>query len=408
MQWNDEVVGLWPTPIFRGQVADQSVLSHFAQPGASQAATGDDFFTKDDAPTRHLRETIAAAVRAHFEHLDIRPAPGWRLQGRLERLPYGESRGLTNTPGAFLSGVIYIRTPKDTEALHLRKDNRPGMLTLFDPRPGFNMLSIRNDPYRDQGLMVEPQQGLLLMWPAFVNYYRHPNLSRTPQLGLFFDVLPSDDAAEDAHSSVRWDGQIHDMWPTGLIKRRLPGYDQRNKELIDIVDEMERENPDLTTDFNVDRLQGSGHAAIDWLMANIQDSVSAYVNQIGMRYPISFEIRSWPNINRFGDYHSPHNHPWCYLSGTYYVQVPEAEIDQASQEALTPACISYYDPRRASVAYDFPPGSRSSPIYTVRPVPGALLLWPSSVYHFVHPNLSTTKRYSISFNIHLQWQEHYL
>lgn len=409
MQWNDEIVGLWPTPIFRGQIVDQSVLSHLAQLGASQVtACDDEFFTNEDTPIQHLRETISGAVQAHFQHLDVHPAPAWRLQGGLERLTYGESRGLTNAPGAYLSGVIYIQTPKDTEALHLRNDSHPGLLTLFDPRPGFNMLSIRNDPYRDQGLMVEPQPGLLLMWPANVNYYRHPNLSRTPQLGIFFDVLPSDGDAEGIRSAPRWDGDVHDMWPTGLIKRRLPEHDRRNQELIDIIDELERENPDLTTDFNADRLQGSGHAAIDWLMSHIKRSVSAYFNQIGMKYPVSFEISSWPNINRFGDYHSPHNHPWCYLSGTYYVQVPEAEIDQDSHEELSPACISYYDPRRGSAAYDFPPGSRSSPVYTVRPVPGALLLWPSAVYHFVHPNLSTLKRYSISFNIHLVWQDHYL
>ncbi len=408
MQWNDEIVGLWPTPILRAQISDQSALNHLARRGADQdAACDEEIFTSDDASIRHLRETIAGAVQAHFQHLDVRPAPAWRLQGRLERLNYGESRGLTHAPGAYLSGVIYVQAPQDTEALHLRKDAHPGMLTLFDPRPGFNMLSIRNDPYRDQGLMVQPQQGLFLMWPAFVNYYRHPNLSRTPQLGLFFDVLPCDGDTEDTPSTPRWNGEVHDMWPTGLIKRRLPDYERRNPELIDFVDALERENPDLTTDFNADRLQGSGNAAVDWLMSHIEQSVSAYLNQMGMKYPISFEIRSWPNINRFGDYHSPHNHPWCYLSGTYYVQVPDADFDR-DNGALSPACISYYDPRRGAAAHDFPPGSRSSPVYTLRPVPGALLLWPSSVYHFVHPNLSTRKRYSISFNVHLQWQDHYL
>ena len=143
-------------------------------------------------------------------------------------------------------------------------------------------------------------------------------------------------------------------------------------------------------------------------MSHIDQSLNAYFKQFGMNYPVSWDIASWPNINRFGDYHSPHNHPWCYLSGTYYIQIPEAEIDQDDDEELNPACISYYDPRSGMNADMFPPGSRSGPVYTIKPVPGALLMWPSSVYHFVHPNLSTRKRYSFSFNVHLRWQDHYL
>lgn len=390
----------------RSQISDQAMLGQIARLGEGSATTGDDgLFANEDASIQHLRAIIAGAVRAYFEHMDVRPAPGWRLRGRFDRLAYGESRGLKNTPGAYLSGVFYIQTPEDTEALHLRNDARPGSLTLFDPRPGFNMLSIRNDPYRNQSMMVAPRPGLLLMWPASVSDYRHPNLSRTAQLAITFEVVPAD--GEDTQSAQRWNGEIQDLWPTGLIKRRLPEHERPNQELIGLIDEMERENPDLTTDFNVDRFRGHKHPAVDWLMSNIERSITAYFQQLGMNYPISWGIASWPNINRFGDYHSPHNHPWSYLSGTYYVQVPEADVDPDRSEVLNPACISYYDPRSGSSPYTFPPGSRSSPVYTVRPVAGALLMWPSGVYHFVHPNLSTQKRYSISFNVHLQLQDHY-
>jgi uncharacterized protein (TIGR02466 family) len=406
MQWNDEILGLWPTPVLRSQADDQSVLGRLAELAADRAETGDDdLFANEDAAVQHLRATIAGAVQAYFEHLGVRPAPAWRLRGRFERLAYGESRGLKNTPGAYLSGVYYIQTPKDTEALRLRDDARPGFLTMLDPRPGFNMLSIRNDPYRNQAMLAEPGPGLFLMWPASVNYYRHPNLSRTEQIGVFFDVVPAD--AEDTRPAKRWSGEIQDLWPTGLIKRRLPGHEQPNQALIGVIDEMERENPNLTTEFNVDRFRGFRHPAVDWLLSNIEQSITAYFKQMGVDYPISWGIASWPNVNRFGDYHSPHNHPWSYLSGTYYVQVPEAEDETDSAGELNPACISYYDPRSGGNPYTYPPGSRSSPIYTVKPVPGALLMWPSSVFHFVHPNLSTQKRYSISFNVHLQLQDHY-
>lgn len=408
MNWNNEIVGLWPTPFLRHQIADESVLNRVAQIDADQDSDSDDVFASDDTAIQSLRSMIDGAVEAYFKQLEVKPAPGWRLRGRLDRLAFGESRGLTNTPGALLSGMIYIQAPKDIEPLHLRKDVHPGNVTFYDPRPGFNMLAIKGDPYREQVSMVEPQRGLFLMWPAFVNYCRHPNLSRTPQLCICFDVFPDEGAAEDSPVARRWDGEVHELWHTGLIKRRLPDYEERNRELIEIIDKLEGENPNLTTDFDAKYFLHHKHPAVEWLVSHINQSVSAYIKQIGIQYPISWDMAAWPNINRFGDYHNPHNHPWCYLSGTYYIRIPEAEMDEERKDALKPACISYYDPRAGMHSYRYPADSRAGPAFTIKPVPGALLLWPSSLYHFIHPNLSQQKRYSFSFNIHLKWQDHYL
>lgn len=410
MQWNDEIVMLWATPIMRRQIEDPSVLGRLAELGAGPPAKGaDTFFTDEDAAIQLLRESIVKAVQAYFEHLEVRSAPGYRLRGRFERLTYGESRALRNATGTYLTGIFCIEVPKDAEPLHLRLDARPGHVTLYDPRPRFNMLSIKNDPYRNQSLTVECQSGLFVMWPASVSHYCHPNLSRNPQLCIVFDVIPSDGDTEEDQSGERWEGDIHDAWPTLLVKRRLPAYEQPNRELIGAIDELERENPNLTTDFNLNRFRSYKPSALEWLLSNINRCLAGYFKQLGMDYPISWNIALWPNINRFGDYHSPHNHPWCYLSGTYYVQVPEPDAAQGGSHELNSGCISFYDPRSESNNLEsLPPASPAARVYTIRPVPGALLMWPSSVYHFVHPNLSTTKRYSISFNVHLQMQDHYL
>ncbi len=410
MQWNDEIVSVWTTPIMRGQVDDPSALGHLAELGAGSSADGSDmFFASVDQAIQLLRENIVKAVQAYFEHLEICSTPGYRLRGRFERLTYGESRALRTTTDAYLTGIFCIDVPKDTESLHLRLDARPGHVTLYDPRPRFNMLSIKSDPYRNQSLTVECQSGLFLMWPASVSHYCHPNLSRNPQLCIVFDVISSDGDTGEDKSGEHWEGDIHDAWVTALVKRRLPAHEQPNRELIAVIDELERENPNLTTDFNFNQFRSYNPPALEWLLSNINRCLTEYFKQLGMDYPISWKIALWPNINRFGDYHSPHNHPWCYLSGTYYVQVPEPDAEQGGNHALNSGCISFYDPRSASKDLDFlPSGSPAARVYTIRPVPGALLMWPSSVYHSVHPNLSTTKRYSISFNVHLQMQDHYL
>ena len=46
--------------------------------------------------------------------------------------------------------------------------------------------------------------------------------------------------------------------------------------------------------------------------------------------------------------------------------------------------------------------------HTVLPQAGNILLWPSFLHHFVHPNLSDEPRISISFNVVLNWSDELL
>ena len=46
-----------------------------------------------------------------------------------------------------------------------------------------------------------------------------------------------------------------------------------------------------------------------------------------------------------GDYHNLHNHPHSWLSGTYYVSVPNQEEADVFRSDLNPCAISFFDPR---------------------------------------------------------------
>ena len=46
-----------------------------------------------------------------------------------------------------------------------------------------------------------------------------------------------------------------------------------------------------------------------------------------------------------GDYHNLHNHPHSWLSGTYYVNVPDQTDAEIFRNDLNPASISFFDPR---------------------------------------------------------------
>jgi uncharacterized protein (TIGR02466 family) len=110
-------------------------------------------------------------------------------------------------------------------------------------------------------------------------------------------------------------------------------------------------------------------------------------------------------VNQFGDYHDLHNHPHSYLSGTYYVSVPQAQEVLPGRDDRRPGAISFYDPRPQANMNAVRDDPQIEAEYTVHPDNGMLLLWPSFLHHFVHPNLSREPRISISFNAVLNWSD---
>jgi len=118
-------------------------------------------------------------------------------------------------------------------------------------------------------------------------------------------------------------------------------------------------------------------------------------------------------VNRLGDYHDPHNHPHAYLSGTYYVSVPQddetvPEIHRSGRNDGRPGRITFYDPRATANMGAIRGDGDVEAEFTVHPKPGTIMLWPAYLTHFVHPNLSHNPRISISFNVVLRWSDQYL
>lgn len=189
-----------------------------------------------------------------------------------------------------------------------------------------------------------------------------------------------------------------DLWPTVLVRRRIADFREPNAQLIALIEAMDRSTEQLTTRYLGADFLGMDEPAVRWLRAAVEETVDAYFDASGMDYPIRWSLQSWPNVNRRGDYHPPHNHAWCYLSGTYYAKMP-AESDGA---------ISFYDPRSCVNMLVASDAGESRHEYRLQPDPGTLLLWHSSLNHLVHPNVSEETRISISFNIVLEWSNHYV
>jgi uncharacterized protein (TIGR02466 family) len=199
-----------------------------------------------------------------------------------------------------------------------------------------------------------------------------------------------------------------DLFPTKFVKRALPDFEGPNRDLIKHVREMEKANKSLTTDYRENNPLEYDREGPNWLRAQINDTVIQYLKNAGIDYPVNWQIHAWANVNRMGDYHDPHNHPHAYLSGTYYLKMPTDAPKKRHRADVRPNHISFYDPRTGFNMTSIKRDPYVDPEFTVLPEPGLLMMWPGSLMHFVHPNLSEETRLSLSFNVVLKWSDDYL
>ncbi len=198
------------------------------------------------------------------------------------------------------------------------------------------------------------------------------------------------------------------LWPTVVLKRMLPEAQSANKELARVIEDLDRRHRDLTTDYRSDNLFTLENAAAVWLRECVNITVRDYFQHLGMNYDIRWSLQAWANVNRFGDYHDYHNHPHAYLSGTYYVRIPDEREKLDSRNDVRPGRLTLYDPRACANMTAIKGDPYIDPEFTVDPQAGMILLWPAFINHFVHPNLSKQPRISVSFNVVLKWSEDYL
>jgi uncharacterized protein (TIGR02466 family) len=213
-------------------------------------------------------------------------------------------------------------------------------------------------------------------------------------------------AAATAPPADPWAERFTQLWPTRLFERRLARSSRHNRAIARIVLAMDSDAENMTTDYKGADLLNRPERSIAWLRAEINDTLRGYLDHCGITYPIRCDIQAWANVNRRGDYHVPHNHGWSYLSGTYYVAVP-ARGSRANEAGMTPGAITFSDPRQGAARHSIAPDPDAQARHTIHPRPGTLLMWPSSLTHYVHPNHRDEARISISFNVVLEWSNDY-
>jgi uncharacterized protein (TIGR02466 family) len=147
------------------------------------------------------------------------------------------------------------------------------------------------------------------------------------------------------------------------------------------------------TDF-LNRKEPAVSALLVWLTWALRRIIAATAGPNAFSGTLS--LSGWAAICRTGAYHAPHSHPDSAWSGVYYVNAGTDRPDRPLSGVL-----EFLDPR-AGVEAVTAPGDPYGQPFRIRPMAGLLVVFPSWLYHWVHPYAGQTPRMAISFNAALQ------
>jgi len=182
-----EIIRLWPSIFLEADLPGYEAPTQRLI-ALAESRPGDGVFAIEDPGVAWLKDHLAHAVGAYLQRASEGQALEWGVRARFAVQNLGEYRSLANQPGADVAGMYVLRWPSQQRVAGGRDDGLPGYVSFYDPRIAMNMNAIKRDPYHRYHQSLRPRAGLLLLWPACVNYFLHPNLSREPAVRVAFDV----------------------------------------------------------------------------------------------------------------------------------------------------------------------------------------------------------------------------
>lgn len=189
--------------------------------------------------------------------------------------------------------------------------------------------------------------------------------------------------------------ELSSLFPTVLLRRRLPDAAIKNVRLREIVLEREKSDPGVGHS-NV----GGWHSSPDlwdwpepemrelcqWIVRAAEDLTATVV-------PVrpGDEIRAvpfggaWANVLRDGGYNKVHNHPGAVWSAVYYVASGDPDPQPPGN-----GNFEFMDPR---------PGNIHGGKEVLPPETGQMIMFPAWLYHYVNPYRGRGERISIACNL---------
>ena len=192
--------------------------------------------------------------------------------------------------------------------------------------------------------------------------------------------------------------QYRNIFPTPLGMFQLPDSENLSPRICDVIlARMEKEQ-------GIDRSNRGGWHSDDQLLnwpelqfADLGDTFRSAVSHMiattsgTQKFNVALTLGAWANVNGPGNFNGNHIHPGNHWSGCLYVKAPDFRNDPVNLAGH----IEFMDPRGA-VSMIRMPGM--SDTFSLPPQTGAILVFPSWLYHCVNTFSIDTTRISIAFN----------
>ena len=189
-------------------------------------------------------------------------------------------------------------------------------------------------------------------------------------------------------------------FPTLIGRWMVPDAESMNQELQAVILAEETKYSSLgrsniggwhsQTDF-LKRPDPAVAALTNWITWAVNQMIAATAGPGS--HTSTILVSAWATICRNGSYHAPHSHPDSAWSGVYYVDAGQIAADRPLSGVL-----EFLDPRAGIEAVTAPGDPYGEPV-RVRPEPGLIVIFPSWLFHWVHPYVGDTPRIAVSFNV---------
>jgi len=194
-------------------------------------------------------------------------------------------------------------------------------------------------------------------------------------------------------------------FPTLILKKSLPEFDQHLDYLADKAYDLRRQLPGTKTGWNCDtyntldnyKLEEDRDQIVHDLAQHCIMECYEFSREFGVNKPIEkFRcVDFWFNIAGAGAYQEFHQHANSHFSLVYYVRTPKDCGNIIFQNPTTPTDMYNLPIEKFNV------NSFRSCNYT--PEQGSILLFRSNLAHMVEKNLSGEDRISIAMNFRIDY-----
>jgi uncharacterized protein (TIGR02466 family) len=183
------------------------------------------------------------------------------------------------------------------------------------------------------------------------------------------------------------------------MKFRYDGHQKMNTEVAKYLLQQRETVPDART-FSVGGPGWHSHRNLtgldyDWSQ-ELKDMILRLIKEYGAHKHLNllnYDLQCWAIILDEGGYSNIHTHPGSFMSGVYYVRVPEEVSENAKERNV--GSLSFPDMRAGAMGT-----MHESPTLRIPPKEGQGVVFPSWVPHYVTPYYHSDEvRISISWNI---------